>query len=78
MTQIKFKYLIGNHGNNRSGYGVYPDLTLCPPPSHPDLSPSDISVISYRNLTGYMFSLLLDAFTCDITVINANTMFMVL
>ena len=40
------------------------------PVSLPDLSPSDMSVTSYRiNKTGHMFSLLLDTYTC---IINTN------
>ena len=55
-----------------------PALVVCPL-SHPDLSPSEIPITYTEiNKTGYMFSLLLDTYTCDIAVINANTMFMVL
>ena len=31
MTEIEFKYLLGNHDNNHSGYAVYPCFNCMSP-----------------------------------------------
>ena len=54
-----------------------PALTVCPCPTLTSHLQTYQLLHTQNNKTGNMFSLLLDTHTCDIAIINANTMLIV-
>ena len=76
MTEIMFLYLLGNLGNNHLRYAVYSCF------NYMSNLTSHLKIYQYLhseiNKTGYVSSLLLDTYTCDIAVINGNTTYIVL
>ena len=62
MTQTKLRYLLGNHGNNHSGYAVCHALTV-PCPTLTSHLQTYQELQTQINKTGNMFILLLDTHT---------------